>query len=150
MFTVPRQIRNERLSICQSCKHFVESTQSCGTLIVGRKLSPEELAEAEENNRITHYRRKTRLCGCFMPAKVHLSAYRCPINKWGRYRLTDAETELLREFVAALPEGGRIGVKTVKELNEWVFKITGRRMACQTCKGSELVNWIKREAAALD
>ena len=77
-----------------------------------------ELAEAEENNKITHYRRKTRLCGCFMPAKVHFAGYRCPINKWGRYRLNEEETELLREFVSGLPDGGRIDAKTVKALNE--------------------------------
>ncbi len=150
MFNVPQTIRAQRLAICQACKHFVESTQSCGTLVFGRKLSPEELAEAEDNNKITHYRRKTRLCGCFMPAKVHFAGYRCPINKWGRYRLNEEESELLREFVSGLPEGGRIDAKTVKQLNEWVYKITGRRMACQTCKGPQLVNWIRREAANLE
>ena len=150
MFTVPQTIRAQRLATCLSCKHYVSSTQSCGTLIFGRKLTPEELAEAEENNKITHYRRKTRLCGCVMPHKVRFAVYRCPINKWGRYRLTEEESELLREFVSALPEGGRINIETVKALNEWVYKITGHRMKCQTCKGAELVNWIKREASNLE
>jgi hypothetical protein len=82
-----------------------------------------------------------------MPAKVHFTGYRCPINKWGPYRLTEEETELLKEFVSGLPEGGKINVQTVKILNEWVYKMTGHRMACQTCKGAQLVNWIKREVA---
>jgi hypothetical protein len=150
MFTVPPAIRAQRLATCKACKHFIESTESCGTLIVGRKLTPEELAEAEENNKITHYRRKTRLCGCYMPAKTKFALYRCPLNKWGRYRLTEEETELLRTFVSGLPVNGKIDVQTVKELNSWVYKMTGRRLSCSTCKGAELVQWIRREAANLD
>lgn len=150
MFTVPPVIRSKRLAICQACKHYIEKTSSCGTLILGGKMSPEDLLEAEENNKITHYRRKTRLCGCDMTRKTKFSLYRCPINKWGRYRLNDNETELLKEFVSQLPTNGRVDVQTVRALNEWVYKMTGRRVGCSTCKGAELVNWIRKEAANID
>lgn len=150
MFTVPPAIRSSRLATCHSCKHYVHSTQSCGTLVFGRKLTPEELSEAEENNKVTHYRRKTRLCGCYMPRKTKFSLYRCPLNKWGRYRLNEEETELLKEFVQQLPTNGKIDVQTVKALNEWVYKMTGRRLSCSTCKGAELVNWIRSEIDNLE
>jgi len=150
MFTVPPAIRAQRLATCTACKHFRPLTHSCGTLIIGNKLSPEDLAEAEENNKITHYRRKTRLCGCYMPAKTKFALYRCPLNKWGRYRLNEEETELLKEFVQQLPTNGKIDVQTVKALNEWVYKMTGRRLSCSTCKGAELVNWIRSEIDNLE
>jgi len=114
-------------------------------LLIGNKLSPEDLAEAEENNKITHYRRKTRLCGCYMPRKTKYSLYRCPINRWGRYRLSDEETELLRTFISGLPSQGSITGQTVRDLGEWVYKMTGKRMGCVSCRGGELISWLKTE-----
>jgi hypothetical protein len=145
MFTVPPSIRAQRLATCKACKHFRPSTLSCGTIIIGNKLSPEDLAEAEENNKITHYRRITRLCGCYMPRKTKYSLYRCPINKWGRYRLSDEETELLRAFISGLPSQGSITGQTVRELGEWVHKMTGSRVGCVSCRGSDLISWLKTE-----
>jgi hypothetical protein len=85
-----------------------------------------------------------------MPRKTKFSLYRCPLNKWGRYRLNEEETELLKEFVQQLPTNGKIDVQTVKALNEWVYKMTGRRLSCSTCKGAELVNWIRSEIDNLE
>lgn len=147
MFTVPPSIRAQRLATCKACKHFRPSTLSCGTLIFGNKLSPEDLAEANENNKITHYRRKTRLCGCYMPRKTKYSLYRCPINRWGRYRLSDEETELLRTFISGLPSQGSITGQTVRDLGEWVYKMTGKRISCVSCRGSDLISWLKTEIA---
>jgi hypothetical protein len=143
MFKVPPAIAAERLTTCKACKHFVELTQSCGTLILGNKLSPEDLAEAEENNRVTHYRKKTRLCGCRMPVKTKYALARCPINKWGRYKLTDEETELLNAFISGLPTQGVYTAQMVKEAAAWFTKMTGQRYGCSSCKANTIFQFLK-------
>lgn len=54
---VSEEIRNERLDICKSCKHFIEKSSRCSE------------------------------CGCFMVAKTWLNAdpkQLCPKKKWDR------------------------------------------------------------------
>lgn len=143
MFKVPPAIAAERLTICRACKHFKESTQSCGTLILGNKMSPEDLAEAEANNAITHYRKKLRLCGCHMPYKTKLSLWRCPINKWGRYKLNEEETEALAAFISGLPTQGVYTAQMVKEAAAWFTKMTGQRYACSSCKAKVIFDFLK-------
>ena len=143
MFKVPPAIAAERLTICRTCKHFVESTQSCGTLIFGEKLSPEDLAEAEANNSITHYRKKLRLCGCWMPVKTKYLLFRCPINKWHRYKLNDDETEALREFISGLPTQGVYTAQMVREAADWFTKMTGQRYGCSSCKAKVIFDYLK-------
>ena len=143
MFKVPPSIAIERLNICKACKHFKVETQSCGTIILGDKLSPEDLAEAEANNEITHYRKKLRLCGCFMPVKTKYSLFRCPINKWGRYKLNETEADALREFVLGLPTQGIYTAEIIKEASEWFTKITGQRQGCSSCKARMIIDYLK-------
>ncbi len=143
MFQVPQGIATERLKICKTCKHFVESTQSCGTFILGDKLSAEDLAEAEKVNEITHYRKKLRLCGCKMNFKVHFGLARCPINKWGRYKLSEEETQALRDFVSGLPTQGRINAETVKEASRWFSKMTGQSYGCSSCKANIIIRFLR-------
>lgn len=150
MFSVPPSIQAQRLATCQACKHFVASTHSCGTLIVGRKLTAEELAEAEENNLITHYRKKTRLCGCFMPLKAKKALARCPVNKWGYYKLTEEETQVLREFVNNLTIDGKISGLDMKTAADWFYKITGRRVSCASCNAKTIISYIRSEVLNLE
>ncbi len=63
MFTVSAQTRANRLNTCRGCEHFVESTQSCGPLVV------EAFTDSE-------------LCGCHMPTKTRLKWAECPLGKW--------------------------------------------------------------------
>jgi hypothetical protein len=58
----------DRLNICRSCDHFVKSTQSCGTLILGAT--------------IIHKGKKVRLCGCVMPIKTEFAFAACAVGKW--------------------------------------------------------------------
>jgi len=150
MFRVPQGIATERLKTCKTCKHYVESTQSCGTLILGDKLSAEDLAEAEKANEITHYRKKLRLCGCKMNFKAQFGLARCPINKWGRYKLNEAETEALREFVASLPTQGRITAETVKLASHWFTKMTGQTYGCSSCKANVIVKFLRDSIGSAD
>lgn len=48
----PEEIRNQRLSICDSCEHLFKPTSSC------------------------------KKCGCFMKLKTWIGPARCPIGKW--------------------------------------------------------------------
>ena len=143
MFKVPPAVAIERLNLCKACKHFKVETQSCGTLILGDKLSAEDLAEAEALNEITHYRKKLRLCGCFMPTKTKYSLFRCPVNKWGRYKLNETEAEALREFILGLPTQGVYSAHTVKEAAEWFTKLTGQRQGCSSCKARMIIEYLK-------
>jgi hypothetical protein len=145
MFIVPPAIQTQRLTICQACKHYKSSTRSCGTLVIGQKLTPEELAEAEANNQVTHYRKKTRLCGCVMPAKTKLALFRCPLNKWGYYRLTDKETIELKEFISSLPTDGKISGLDIRLAAEWFSRMTGRRVSCASCNAKMILNYIRSE-----
>ena len=150
MFTVPPSIRAQRLTTCQACKHFKPSTHSCGTLIIGRKLTPEELAEAEENNQITHYRKKTRLCGCYIPEKSKYSLERCPVNKWGYYKLNEEEARALATFVKELPTEGKFSAIDVRTAADWVYKMTGRRVSCASCNAKALINYLRSEAGRVE
>jgi hypothetical protein len=150
MFTVPPAIRAQRLATCKACKHFKSITHSCGTLVVGRKLTEEELAEAEENNQITHYRKKTRLCGCFIPEKSKWSLERCPINKWGYYRLNEEEARELAAFISGLPTDGKLSGVTVRLAADWVYKMTGRRVSCASCNAKALINYLRSETGRLE
>lgn len=58
-----------RLSICQECPFYKESTKSCGTLMMGDIV---ELAGGQQ----------AQLCGCYMPDKVKYKDEHCPIGNW--------------------------------------------------------------------
>lgn len=150
MFKVPPAIADERMRTCKECKHFVESTQSCGTLILGDKLSPEDLAEAEKENQITHYRKKLRLCGCRMPVKTKYALARCPINKWGRFKLSEEETEALRDFISGLPTQGVYTAEMVREAAAWFTKMTGQRYGCSSCKAKVIFDFLKDSVSVAD
>ena len=150
MFKVPPSIAAERLTICSKCKHYKAETHSCGTFLFGNKLSPEDLAEAEASNEITHYRKKLRLCGCKMPVKTKYALARCPINKWGRYKLNDEETEALQTFVSGLPTQGVYTATMIKEAVNWFTKMTGQRYGCSTCNARVIFDFLKDSVKVAD
>lgn len=143
MFKVPPAIAAERPKICRACKHYRPEFNTCGTLILGDKLSPEDLAEAEGLNEITHYRKKLRLCGCFMPIKVKYSLWRCPVNKWHRYKLDEKEAEALREFILGLPTQGVYTADVIKQAAEWFTKVTGQRQGCNSCRARIIIQYLQ-------
>ncbi len=49
---VSPEVAEERLGICEQCKHYIKITHQC------------------------------RKCFCYMPAKVTLSKASCPVSKW--------------------------------------------------------------------
>lgn len=144
-FSVPPQIRTNRLQTCIKCKFYKPHTSSCGTLIIGDALTPEELAEIELENEITWYKKKKRLCGCNMPWKTKFSFASCPIGKWGKYRLSDEETKQLIEFINTIPDKGVILSNQVSELYQWFSRMTGRKeRPCSSCVG-QLIQEFKNQ-----
>jgi hypothetical protein len=132
-FVVPKEERERRLSVCHKCRFYNETTQSCGTLIVGRRLKPEELEEAERENIRKHKKKSVRLCGCFLPAKTWLKLEQCPIGKWSIHDITPEEMAELVAFVDALPTYGVVGGDTLEALNNWYNKLTGVRQPLSKC-----------------
>ena len=77
------------MDICKSCEHFVSSTGSCGTLVIGGEVK--------------FGRGTTNLCGCVMKVKTRLKLARCPINKWKR----DMSNTDIAELKKAVEEIGK-------------------------------------------
>lgn len=143
-FQVPPKVRKQRLETCLSCKYYKESTGSCGTLIMGNKLTDEQNTELDQENIITWYKRKTRLCGCVVKEKVKWKFERCPVNKWTRFNLNEEEVAELRTFMASLPKEGRVASHQVRQLTQWVLKLTGQYI-CVPCKLSSIIEAINNQ-----
>jgi hypothetical protein len=60
---IPGHIREERMSICNSCEHLFKPTSTC------------------------------KKCGCFMKMKTYLPEQRCPLNKWVEYSKLENKIE---------------------------------------------------------
>ena len=86
MLFVDARTKSERLLICNDCPHFVDSTQSCGTLV------KEAFTDSP-------------LCGCHMPTKARLKIASCPLGKWDAI-ITEKDLEIIREFLDR-PNGQR-------------------------------------------
>jgi hypothetical protein len=129
----PREVRDQRRQICQGCKHYKPLFRSCNTLIIDRKLTPKEEAEARASNLVTRNKQKFELCGCFMPVKWRIPWVSCPLQKWGLHGLTEAEIEQLKEFLDSLPKN-EIPSKEVTELFTWAGRIRGTKVTtCGEC-----------------
>ena len=139
---VPARVKAERINICSQCKYFKEETTSCGTLMNlknfvngthGGLVDPSEVPD-DTVNHVTYYKKKVRLCGCDMMDAAKFSLKSCPLGKWGRYRLNDADTELLMTFVRSLPTTGKLSSAQVDDVVRWFEKMSGRPMKrCDNC-----------------
>lgn len=88
MLFVNAQTKSERLAICRACEHYVEATESCGTLVIGKTIEH----EGEEVN----------LCGCIMPIKTSLRVGSCPLNKWD-YQFSEEDLDQMKTWLKKLP-----------------------------------------------
>jgi hypothetical protein len=133
MFTVPPKVQTERLSICHSCPHFKKATGSCGTLIVGNALTAEQIAQAEKENTVTRNKSKKRLCGCVMRIKTRLILAECPLNKWGKYEVTEQTLKEMRKFIDGLNGRSTMTAEEVHKLYGYASSLSGVRMTPTTC-----------------
>jgi len=103
----------------------------------GGLVDPEEVdvePEVQDLNLVKYYKKKVRLCGCYVKEKTKYSFESCPIGKWGKYRLTDAETNLLEDFIKSLPKSGTLSSAHVDDVIKWFERVSGRPMRrCDNC-----------------
>jgi hypothetical protein len=143
-FNVPLNVRKERFDTCRACKYYKASTHSCGTKFIGNAID-------EDENVVTYYRRKTRLCGCDMRLKTWLRLAQCPVGKWGKYKLTDEDEEQLRLFIASLPKSGSINdPKIVTEITKWFNKMSDQKINCTACNASTILAELKKHLKSTD
>ena len=107
MFFVTGQKRTDRLTICQSCEHFVESTKSCGPLV-------------------TEAFTDSKLCGCHMPTKTRLKVASCPLGKW-EAEIKQSDLDAIRELIEN-PRNATNG-----DLAELYSKATGTNTKASQC-----------------
>lgn len=121
---------NRRLAICRNCKFFEQSTQSCGSLIVGE----------EQEIEVQYKKKSIHLCGCVMPIKAKLSLASCPANKW-KGMLTDAERNDLLLLLEEIETTGKIDDTQRNQFYAYKDQITrayNERSTCSACIKREI------------
>jgi hypothetical protein len=144
-FNVPLHIQRERLAICKKCKFFKPLTQSCGTLIVGNTVDPEE-------NSVTYYKEKIKLCGCIMPIKTMFRFASCPAHKWFALDWKQEEIAELNEFIHRIHKANKIEAHDLQQLYKWATKMTGvhqQPSGCASCI-RDLINEFRRQLNKID
>jgi hypothetical protein len=107
MFFVTGQKRSDRLTICQGCEHFVQSTKSCGPLV-------------------TEAFTDSKLCGCHMPTKTRLKVASCPLGKW-EAEIKESDLDAIRTLIEN-PQDATNG-----DLAELYSKATGTNTKASQC-----------------
>jgi hypothetical protein len=137
-FNVSQSVKIERLNICKKCKWYNDGW--CGTPIIGNTV------EAEENN-VTYYREKIKLCGCKLDWKTKYRFTSCPAGKWHALNWSEKEIKQLDAFINKMYNAPKIEDMERVELAGWLSKITGRPeqpSACPSCI-RDLINEFRRQ-----
>lgn len=113
MFIVSAQTRANRLNTCRECEHFVESTQSCGPLVV------EAFTES-------------KLCGCHMPTKTRLKWAECPLEKWQAV-INKEQLAEVQDFLDTVDNDVR--QLTDQDLADLYNRILGTNKQASSCGG---------------
>jgi len=144
-FNVPLHIQRERLATCKKCKFFKLLTQSCGTLIVGNTVDPDE-------NSVTHYKEKIKLCGCIMPIKTKFVFASCPAHKWFALDWKEEEIAALDEFIQRIHKANKIESQDLQQLYKWATKITGKHQQVSGCASCirDLITEFRRQLNKMD
>ena len=139
-FNVPLHIQRERLNICKSCKFFNSTFKTCGTPIVGNQVDPEE-------NNVTYYKAKIKLCGCFMEVKTKFRFASCPANKWFALDMKPEEIAVLDEFINRVNKANKIEQQDIQLLYHWYSKITKKHQQPSGCPSCirDLINEFRRQ-----
>jgi hypothetical protein len=144
-FNVPSQVQRERLSICKKCKFYNSTFGTCGTPIVGNNI------KAEEND-VTYYKEKIKLCGCFMDIKTKFRFASCPARKWFAQDMEQNEIAELDAFIKRISKANRVTNEDLKILYYWYGKITKKHQrpsGCASCV-RDLINEFYRQLSKID
>ena len=124
---VKPSIQADRLTICKDCKWYKASTGSCGTLLLGGSV------EGDDDNIVTHYRRKIRLCGCVMRIKTKYTWTSCPAGKWGTVGISHDELVQVRELLTRYEGQTSFTTDELKPFFTAISKISGKNIQVTTC-----------------
>ena len=134
MFTVPPEVQSKRLSTCRRCEFYNLEFGTCGTPLVGRAFTKDEIVEIEKANTITKNRSKIRLCGCIMKLKTRLTFAECPVNRWGKFiNLTNKQKAEIMSFVTEVRERGYLNRADVEKLYGYGEQVSGQKHEVQMC-----------------
>lgn len=144
-FNVPLHIQKERLATCKKCKFFKPLTQSCGTLLVGKTV------DAEENS-VTHYKEKIKLCGCIMPIKTKFIFASCPAHKWFALDWKEDEIAELDIFINRIHKANKIEPHDLHQLYAWATKVIGKKQDISGCASCirDLITEFRRQLNKVD
>ena len=144
-FNVPLHIQRERLNTCKKCKFFKPLTQSCGTLLVGK------IVDAEENS-VTHYKEKIKLCGCIMPIKTKFIFASCPAHKWFALDWKEDEIAELDVFINRIHKANKIEPHDLHQLYAWATKVIGKKQQASGCASCirDLITEFRRQLNKVD
>jgi hypothetical protein len=132
--SVPSEVKNERMAICRKCKFFVESTGSCGTLILANFNRPKDDYDVvQEQNEVRYYRKKVKLCGCKMEWKTKFSWASCPADKWFAYGISHEELVRIKELLQQYQHKSSLTYLEAKPLFMYASKIAGKNIDPTSC-----------------
>lgn len=132
---VTQKIQADRLTICKGCKWFNAKYLTCGTPLFGKKV--EEDTAAINDNKVTYYKRKIKLCGCFMRVKTKYTWASCPADKWGMVNITPDELKKVKELLMKYEGRTSFESRELAPLVQALSKISGRNIPmCTSCGGS--------------
>ena len=122
-------IQRERLATCKKCKFYQATFGTCGTPLIGGTVEPEE-------NNVTYYKEKIKLCGCFMDVKTKFRFTSCPANKWFAIDMKPEDIAALDVFIQRVSKANKIEQEDLHQLYTWYGKITKRTerpSGCASC-----------------
>ena len=143
-FNVPPAIQRERLEICKKCKWFNHQWSTCGTPLIGGTVMPEE-------NEVTYYKEKIKLCGCFMHHKVKYRFTSCPARKWNALDWSETEIQKLDEFIQRINGAHKITQEDTALLYYWLGKVTKKHEKPSQCASCirDLISEFRRQLGKL-
>jgi hypothetical protein len=112
---------------------------------VGNTVEPEE-------NYVTHYKEKIKLCGCIMPIKTMFRFASCPAHKWFALDWKPEEIAELNEFIHRIHKANKIEPQDLQQLYKWSSKMTGKHeqpSGCASCI-RDLINEFRRQLNKID
>jgi len=107
------RLAEQRISICEQCRHFRKKTRTCGTAFIGNKVGSK------------------RTCGCFMDIKTKLSFSTCPLGKWGNLQVSEEDYKEIKKLVADID--GSVNPHQNKKLFDFQRKYIGGNRKSTNC-----------------
>lgn len=137
-FNVHPAQQQERLNICKKCKWYNDGW--CGTPFIGGTVEPEE-------NNVTYYKEKIKLCGCNLQAKTWFRFTSCPAHKWHALNWSSREIAQLDQYIDKVKDATKMEQSDVSELYAWYSKITGKAQQPSQCASciKDLIKEFRRQ-----